>query len=229
MSEIKIILSGEEADLQPAITTVIAVKQLLDAYGIVPLYGIPVTTFQESRVFKPQVQLFFFQEKSDVKNDFRPIKSEITFRIMNRESENISQSEVKFLAERIRDKFGKPPFKIRRGKIMVTYVDKAMGYDFQLRVSDESEGIRVIEQLLDIRGHSVDRSKINTRRNAAPAQAYPEIPDKKTILGTRQRMPRKFAVGTVTFKYALLHIWGLAEPICLVDLSGGFAEPVVFV
>jgi hypothetical protein len=193
-----------------------------------PVYGIPVNDLQERVRFKPQIMLFFQEKLSDIEPGYSPLRGEITFRLMNEESETITRAEVERLANKIKSLFaGSTPFVWRRGKEMFPYNDWSKGYRLQLRCRNETEAKRIIEQVLDIQGHTPQWKYLGINTNAEPVQAYPTVPGYTTILGERVRLPRKRPIGEVIFQYAVLHLHGKANPICLVDRSGIFPKPVV--
>ena len=59
------------------------------------IYGMPVQEAQELFKFKPQVQLFFRQDPEAVPAGFRAIEGEISFRIMDKTSTNITEIYLK--------------------------------------------------------------------------------------------------------------------------------------
>lgn len=192
-----------------------------------PVYGIPTTAFQESFKFKPQIFMYFQEPEDDVEPGYRPIKGEIRFRIMNEETETITQTKVEQLARKVRDNFSRPVFVWRRGKDLASYFDKSKGYQFKILCRNQTEGKRVIEQVLDIQSHTPDWKNLNFSQNLEPAEAFPTIPRTQTILGKSTKLPRKRPIAEVNFRYALLHLHGLEKSICLVDRSGIFNNALI--
>jgi len=193
-----------------------------------PVYGIPTNAFQEQTKFKPQIMLYFQEALDDIEPGYAPLTGEISFRIMGEESTTLTRAEVERLAQRIKTLFGgSTPFVWRKGKEMFPYNDWSLGYRLQLRCRNEAEAKRVIEQVLDIQGHTPDWKKLGINKNAQEMEAYPTVPDYATILGERVRLPRQRPICEVVFQYAVLHIHGKAKPLCLVDRTGTFREPVL--
>lgn len=181
------------------------------------IYGLPVTTFQERYTFAPQVHLYFLESPRDVEKGYAAVQGEISFRLTESQYENITPAEAKTLANRIKAAMATPPFIWKKGRIKVTYTDITRGYDFRLLVTSETEGRRVIEQVLDIRSHTPDWEYLTvneSRRN------FPIVPPNKTIYGKSRRMPRQRPRADVRFRYASLHIHGLSNPITLVSMGG---------
>lgn len=192
-----------------------------------PIYGIPVYDLQAQRKFRPQIFLYFIEDESDIEPGYPPIDGQITFRLMDEESETLTQGKVETLANRIRSAFATGNgFVWRKGKVMCPYTDWKRGYQLQLQSRDEAEGRRVIEQVLDIQGHTPDWKNFNPSNNAEPAQAYPTLPGTLHILGKNYRLPRRRAIADVRFQYALLHLYGKPQPLCLVDRTYAWKEAI---
>jgi hypothetical protein len=192
-----------------------------------PIYGIPTTAFQESFKFKPQISMYFQEPEDDVEVGFGAVTGEISIRIMNEETHTITQSKINQLATRIRDNFARPPFRWRKGKDMASYFDKAKGYQLKILCRDQAEARRIVEQVLDIQGHTPNWKNLNFSQNLEPSQAFPTLPPTEIILGKRCILPRKRPIAEVVFRYAVLHLHGKSNPICLVDRSGIFPNPLV--
>lgn len=193
-----------------------------------PVYGIPVPSFQEARKFRPQIQLYFQEDSEDVEPGYTPVTGEISFRLMTESAETITESEARNYANKIRTSFSSgAAFVWKKGKIMSTYTDRARGYQLQLLCRNRTEGRRVIEQILDIQGHSPDWQFMNVSENEEPTQRFPTVPSNVTIMGKSRKKPRQRPIADVRFQYALLHLHGLPHPIVLVDRTGIFQNPLI--
>mgnify|MGYP007005566050 FL=1 len=181
------------------------------------IYGIPTERYQESVKFKPQVNLFFKQKKEDATPEFAPIESEFSFRfVAAKDSTSITKAQVEYLASRIKSLLGgDTPFFFKKGKGMATYTDLEKGYKLQIPCYDRTEGRKVIEQILDVQGHSPDWKFMNFSTNEEPLQRYDDTPPRKLILDEQHRMPRRRPVGTVYFYKAELHLHGMLGPVPL--------------
>lgn len=222
MSENEIVLSGSEETLKPVITLLFGIHQML---GNQQGGQISMINSAIKRKHKPQITLYFREE--NIRSGHSGVEGEISFRIMSKESNTITEREVKAVASIIKRKFGTGGgFLWNKGKVMCSYTDWDSGYQLQLLCQSEAEGRRVIEQVLDIRGFSPDWENMNVSRNVEPSKAYPEIPNKQTILGKSTRLPRRRPLAKVRFQYALLILHGMPNPICLVDRSGQFSGAI---
>lgn len=193
-----------------------------------PVYGIPIGNFNEQRKYRPQIKLFFRENLAEVDPDYRPLRAEISLRLMNETPESLSKTELERFAKAIKSEFTKPTlYKFKKGKVLATYKDLEKGYDFQLYVFSKSEAIEVIKKCLSIQNHAYDASLLNISENESSSKAYPTLPKQKTILGKRQAQPRKRPVGYVRFEYAVCSIWGITKPVGLVDAVGKLHNPLV--
>jgi hypothetical protein len=192
------------------------------------IFGEPSTAYQEVVRYHPQVQLQFEEKTTDTEPGYKPLRSRISFRLMNEKNTTITIAESTALANRIKSLFHTgTPFYWKRGKELVSYIDQERGYYFQLLVFSEAEAKKIIEQVLDIQSHSPDWKLLNTKNNSEPSQSYPTIPPIQTILGKPQRLPRRRPVGTVHFRYAVLHVHGKPNPVVLLDPDRVYKDALV--
>ncbi|ARV62729.1 hypothetical protein BZZ01_32465 [Nostocales cyanobacterium HT-58-2] len=199
-----------------------------DALDKNPVYSIPTITFQQERKFKPQIQLCFIEDPDDVEPGYSPVAGEISFRLAHESTTTLTNAELVNYGQKVKTNFGsRGGFVWRKGKTMCSYSDWDRGYQLQLLCRDKSEGKRVIEQVLDIQGHTPDWKKMNVSENEEPAAAYPTVPAQETILGKSRRMARKRPIASVKFQYAIVHIHGVRNPIVLYDRTKTKRNPLV--
>ena len=192
------------------------------------LYGIPVQDFQEQFRYHPQVKLFFMESSADTDDNYLPLRSEITFRLMDETPESITEAKAKIIANKINTHFAASSgFRWKRGRETWTYFDMRRGYRLKLFVWSETEAKKVIEQVLDIQGHAPDWDAHLNDATQRKHQNISTIPPKKRIYGKSRRLPREKPVGTVRFRWATLDIHGLMQPINLVDTTGRRRNPLV--
>jgi hypothetical protein len=176
----------------------------------------------------PKLTLFFVEDIADVASGFRPVTGEISFRLMNHTTTTISEAEARQYGQRIKTLFGAAKgFQWRKGRMMCSYSDWAKGYQLQLMVRDKAEGKRLVEQVLDINNHTPDWENFDFKENEEPGESYPTVPPSATILGKRQRLPRRRPLVTVRFQYAQLRIAGLSRALCLYDRTQRFVNALV--
>ncbi len=195
----------------------------------VPYYGIPVTSFQEARKFRPQIKLYFREDFEDVDPDYAPVAGEITVRLMDHSSDTITEAIATTYANRIRSSFGVggSGFIWRKGKDLASYTDWNKGYQLQLLVRNVTDARAIIENVLDIQNDTPVWSKMNYLENQEPSAAFPTIPPTDYIYGETRRTPRKRPIADVRFQYALLHIHGVSSPIVLYDRSFTYGHALV--
>lgn len=194
----------------------------------VPYYGIPVASYQETRKFKPQIKLFFQEDFADVDPDFPPVTGEVSFRLANHTHETITPAIAQQFATRIDTSFATGAGRVwRKGKDMASYTDKARGYQLQLLSRSEADARILIESILDIQQDTPDWSKMNYSSNQEEMTAYPTLPPVDFIYGDSRRLPRKRPIADVRFMSAFLHVWGMPNPIVLVDRTGAHSTALV--
>jgi hypothetical protein len=192
------------------------------------IYGIPSTSFQETNKMHPQVHLYFEEKATEADPGYSILRSQISFRLMNETTDTLTKAEATTLANKIKSLFhAGAPFFWKRGKELASYIDQEKGYYFQLLVFSQAEAKKVIEQVLDIRGHSPNWKLLNIKQNSEPAVTYPTIPVTKTIMGKPTKQPRRRPVGTVRFVSAVLMLHGKPDPIVLYDPSGTYTGALV--
>lgn len=116
---------------------------------------------------------------------------------------------------------------MEKGKLLISYCDWDKGYHLRLLVPNKTEAKRIIEQILDLQGHSPDWQHMNVVTNEAPEKSFDETPKKKMILGKAEEQPVKRREGNVHFQYAQLFLSGRDEPITLCDISHRWRNPIV--
>lgn len=192
------------------------------------IYGIPATSFQETNKIHPQVHLYFEEKSTEAERGYSILRSQISLRLMNETTDTLTKADATILASKIKTLFhAGAPFFWKRGKELASYIDQEKGYYFQLLVFSQTEAKKVIEQVLDIRGHSPNWKLLNIKQNSEPIGAYPTIPQTKTIMGKPVKQPRKRPVGTVHFTNAVLVLHGKPSPIVLYDPTGRYTGALV--
>jgi hypothetical protein len=146
---------------------------------------------------------------------------------MDEDTETITKSNAKVIANKVKAIFmANGGFIWQKGRVMCAYTDHERGYGLQLRSKNESEGRRVVQQVLQIQGHSPDWSRFTVTENAEPLTKYPQTPGTQVIMGETVRKPHYRPVVDVRFQYAVMHVHGLAYPVSLCDRVNKLIEPI---
>jgi hypothetical protein len=193
-----------------------------------PVYGIPVQNLQESVKFHPQIRLYFYEDASQVEDFTSPATGEISFRLMGETENTINEAKAKVYANKIKNLFAaNSGFLWHKGKELWVYYDLSRGYKLQVYSHNESEAKRVIEQILDIQGHSPDWDEHLS--DATKRKHLSVAPTNKTdfIYGKQRKLPRRLPNAYVRFRFAELKIWGLPNDITLVDKTGVRPHPLI--
>lgn len=179
----------------------------------------PDTTAVNSTKYKPQVQLFFKESvtASTYDPEFRPVTGEISFRLMDETNESISRSKAELLATKIKQIFATPIVVWEKGWFYASYVDVEKGYRLKILSKSQTEAKRIINLVLDIQSHSFDKDKYTFSEHE---RTFPAVPPTQRIYGRTRKVSRERPRADVKFHWAKLLIFGLANPINLVDASG---------
>lgn len=222
------ILVGDEELIQPITMLFLALNRKLEKIErkVECLQDLVVSSrdraVRPGRRNHPKVYLYFKEKDEDVDPEYpSPIEMETSFRWMEETQKSLTTNPRKLneLALKIKNKFAKPVFKVKKGKNMYSYCDWDKGYQFQLQVSSKAEAKRVVEEVLDLRGHNPEWEHFNTITNENPSKRFPIIPQKQIILGDVVKT-RCRPVGTVHFKYAYVVVPPKKAPVYLVDVTG---------
>ena len=186
-------------------------------YKGTPVYGTPVTTFDESFVYRPHVILHFRELTKDAKaNDRYPIRSQVAFRL---DGETLTENEAKNLAKKIRDTFATPTrFYYTKGRTKISYRDKKRGYENVLTVKDEQEAREVITKIHSLRGHVPDFELLS---NSESGRNYSKT-ESIVALGQAYEKPKRRPIGKVYFTHAELKIHGMPHDKTLVAAVRGY-------
>ncbi len=191
-----------------------------------PIYGMPSIAFQELFRFKPQIRLLFIEDQSLVEDGYEPVKAEVTFRIMDETESTMTPAKAQVLANRINSLFAAGQgFTWKKGHEKWLYFDNSKGYQLRILAWNETEAKKIIEQVLDIQGHTPDWEaflSVSTKK-----RSFLAIPKMKFVYGKNRREPRDRPVAFVRFRLAELHLWGMFNTVTLVDKTGTRRNPLI--
>lgn len=183
------------------------------------------TSRDEKVTYRPQVILYFEQDKDSVPSGKTPLNAEISFRLHDETYETITKTKYEQLAQKIKTEFATPQrYAWSKGKHICWYKDESKGYDFQVYALSEAEGEKVIKKVMDIRSHNFEE---NIFKITTPKKSSDNTPSNVKILGKTRKKPRWRPTATVRFMWADLVIWNVPEPITLVDTTGIRYNPVI--
>lgn len=182
-----------------------------------PIYGIPVSDYDSEITYRPQIKLIFKEDWNAhlLTSELYPATAEISYRLMHETGATMTPAKAKTIALKIKELFSlEGGFTFEKGPQIVYYKDSHNGCEFRLLVVNEAEGVRVIERVLEVAGHSFDEHKVSVSQSR---QSFPANPGLQEVYGREQRKPRRRPTTRVRFKRAELVIWGLRRPLVLVD------------
>ncbi|MEG4133244.1 hypothetical protein QUA41_30595 [Microcoleus sp. Pol11C1] len=170
---------------------------------------------------KPQLYIYFTEDEQDVEIGYKPIRSQISMRLMDETESTLTRANLNQYTTRIQSIFGQQGGKIwKRGKDMASYGDWNAGYQLQLLVRSKADGEELIKQFLAIQNVPFVKKKYFYNENQDPVNAYPTIPGEEIILGKAVKKARNRPIAEIRFQSAWISLPSIRKPIYLIDASG---------
>lgn len=223
----RILLKGNSKLLKPVITQLLATHQLLENLDIEGGYSND-KEMVAGRRYQPQIRIYFQQD-----SDFRPGTNQPkgrgqrrkngrqAFRLMNETSETISKAELTNIANKIKQIFGaNNGYVWNKGKELYCYADWNKGYQLQILAKTKSQAADLVTKILSLQNHTPVWKYFTRTENSVELEAYPEIPEKKIMLGEEYTLPALRPLVDVRFTYAEAKIHRLVSPVILFDRRG---------
>jgi hypothetical protein len=190
-----------------------------------PLFGIPISEFEDKVTYKPQVNLLFQQDPDATPQKKSPITAEISFRLMNETPQTITEAELTTIARRIKAEFGTSGgYLWRKGKTLVTYRNRSQGMELKIYAYNESEGLEVIRKVCDAAAKPYIDDSVTVHESKA---SFPANPGTQVILGRSRPNRIKRPISYVRFVRATCSIHGLPNPVVLVGHPFRNVPPLV--
>ena len=193
-----------------------------------PYYGIPISTFDSTVTYKPQISLYFLEDSEDVEANYRPVEGQLSIRVIHESTDSISPTDLQSLANKVNLAFAQNNgFVWKKGKTLYSYYDKPKGHKFKILAKTQTNAVEIVQKLLSITNEAYQPDLLKVNEAINPSIAYPTIPGNQTILGKVHKKPRKRPIADVRFQYASIKIHGLPKPIILVDKTGYWSEAII--
>lgn len=230
----KVILSGNQNELRPFfLMAEILYEMFLDMDNLPSSDSDRVAVRRSGH---PKITMYFLQDPTKPKQK-NNVDGLISFRLMQYNYKNIQSLKKQTLVNigtKIKEFFGEPTkgeekeeFKWHKGKNMVSYSDWDMGYQLQILCDTKANGISVVERVLEMNGHAYHPEYVNFIQNNEPAEAYPNSPVPKQILGHEVSQNAMRPVATVSLQRAWVTVPGMTNAIPLYDIRGRNSEALV--
>lgn len=226
--DLSIAIGGQEELVKSQVVQAMTTYQIMREKDVGYIYGHNPEEAETSRKYKPDVVLLFGEKRDkNTPKGKRLLTGRISFRIMNKDSETITEAEIQTLATKVKAKFGTPAYKWNKADKRYSYTDWDKGYQMSLLVSSEVEARRIIEQVLDLQSHSPDWKLMNKCSEPVIARSTTKG-EKRLILGQQVEQKIIGKAGVVEYQKALLYLDGLkGKPIILHDLTGKHRKVIV--
>lgn len=186
------------------------------------IYGIPSTEYEITHTYFPQVKLHFKEDKYLAStNNRRPARSEVSFRWRELD---YTTTNINALANKIYNDFVSPVFYYQKGRTLYSYVDKSLGYFFNVTADSELDAKKIIEQTIRLQDE-IEPDWEEFFKQHVDNKNY-TIPGTVRVMGETIQKPKRRPIARVEFQYAELFISGMVKPIILVDRTGTKARPI---
>jgi len=185
---------------------------------------------------KPKVVLYFIEPLADVEEGYQQIEARLSFRLSDLSErwdtpnlENLTLADIEQLAIRIKTEFNTPtPYKIRKGKITVSYRDKANGLESYSYFYGKQDGIDFYKKMCLVAQKPFNLKFCKVTECQDEQAAYPIIPPEEQVLGETVRSERIRPMGDVYFTYAILSLASLNKQITLIGSDGSMFNSASF-
>ncbi len=212
----------------------IARNQLFDQFTNYSRDRHPIATadlyneLSQENVTRPKVTLFFREDDDDVDSGYQAVEMEVSWRLINETSASITKSELTAIANKIKTKFGSSNgYVFKKGRKIVSYRQKAKGYEFLVRARTLADGKELIKDILTMNGDSIETGLLKLSEVENEADAFPYNPGTQTILGKRHSKVRKRPLVNVRFRYAYASIYGVKRPLYLYSRTHSISDALV--
>jgi len=189
-----------------------------------PLYGIPVSDFDERQKYRPQVTLFFIQDDETVVQRRSLSRAEISVRLTSETPQTLTESDLRAIANRIKTEFATAGgYRWQKGRVLVTYKSPSEGLNLQIYAFNEAEAREVIRKVCDVAQKPFNEENIvihESKRN------FPTNPGTQLIIGKQRQKPLERPQVRVRFRRATISVHGLPNPITLLARPWDAIEPV---
>jgi hypothetical protein len=183
-----------------------------------PIYGIPISAYDDRVIYHPTVTLYFCEDEDQVAPNKQAVSAEVSFRLMNETSASLTESEAIALANKIKLESGSGGgYRWRKGKLLVTYKRLDQGLNLQIYAFSESEAREVINKVLSIKNHAFDSDYLVLHESKAP---FPANPGTHLVFGKQRAKPVRRPVTYVRFRRATVTMYGLSKGVLLYDRTG---------
>ena len=215
-----------------SLDTIMRIELFKDVKRIEPssevtVFGMPDDEI--SVVYTPQILLYFCQASLDVVQCEPYKQGRINIRWKGKTSSNVSNSDIKSLANKIKTIFASgSPYTWHKGKKYFYYKHREEGYDLRILALNEAEGKQLIRDVLSIQNDTPNWEYLSTSEVSDESGRFPANPGSHQILGKTIKKPHRRPSIKVRFRYAALKLYGYGV-INLVDLTGFRKDPIVAV
>ncbi|MBD2204940.1 hypothetical protein H6G33_04225 [Calothrix sp. FACHB-1219] len=219
------LLIGAKDSIAIAQVKMRAFREIIQKTHLKPdIIGMPKIDVDADVTYKPEVTLFFKQNKESVPKGKTAKTARMSYRLMNQTSSSLSKAELRTLGQNIYNDFAKPtPYRFNKGKIIGWYVKPEDGLNLQIYAHTSEIGETVARKIIAHRNLTFDD---NIFKFTTPNRNSDTTPGTITILGETQQKPIWRPTVFVEFEHASINLHNDTQIRVLCDLSGTYANPM---
>ncbi|MBT9314381.1 hypothetical protein [Leptothoe spongobia] len=184
-------------------------------HGMPPIFALPDFHPHQFVKGKPQV-IFTFSEKTDAwkaRGAKRRKQVRVSYRIMDRDSEAVTEAQLRQLATAINATFPRS-WSFKTGRYKVSYRDKEHGWDFITAPYTVPDGKELISRVLSLEGSTPDWSLLSVSEH--PNRNYRERRTAR-VLGKTKELDEQRQIATTVLDKVEVHLYGSLQNIVLID------------
>lgn len=220
-----LLLIGAKDSIQIAQVKMRSFREVVQKSHLKPaIVGISKERYDAEYKYKPEIVLYFLQNKNSLERNETPTDARISFRLLNESSETITITELQNWARKIQSSFFNPIFRFKKGKKIAWYVKPDDGFHLQTYVYDDAEGERVVKEIVQLAGKTWDE---NYFKVTDPRRSNTTTRSTVRILGKTRTEPKWRPTVFVEASYAYVNIHGEPNPVILVDQTGLQVNPLI--
>jgi hypothetical protein len=218
------LLIGAKDSIQIAQVKMKTFRELIQKTHLKPdIIGMPKIDVDADVTYKPEVTLFFKQNKQSVPRNKTAKTAKMSYRLMNQTSSSLSKTELVTLGRDIYNDFATPVYRFNKGKIIAWYIRAEQGLNLQIYCHTEEIGETVVKKVLQHRNLTFENDYFKFTK---PSKNSDLTPGNITILGESREKPIWRPTVFVEFSHASINLHNDTKIRILCDLSGMYANPL---
>jgi outer membrane protein assembly factor BamB len=189
------------------------------------IIGQPKIDYDAEVIYKPQIGVIFAQDFESVPKGKNPKTAKITWRLMDKTSETITNEDLNSWANKIYDGLFKDTrYSFDKGKFIAWYISKSEGLHLQIYCLSAEEGEKVVKKVLEVFGKEFNTDLLKITE---PKRDNLKKPENIKVRGKDLPPPQWRPNIKVYAEYAYANIWGETDINILVQATVKGYQPII--